>query len=99
MKLGASDYLCKPVDADDILAAFERSGSLVTPEIPQTPTSVERLEWTISNEHYKKIREIFLQRYGVWECTDAPYSANCKVSGKKLTFTLGTPSILHLRDH
>lgn len=51
IKLGASNYLCKPADADDILAAFEKSGAVVTSEIPQTPLSVDRLEW----EHIQRV--------------------------------------------
>ncbi len=45
IKLGATHYLAKPVDADDIMAAFERtSGDIETPISPY-PLSVERLEW------------------------------------------------------
>lgn len=45
IKLGATHYLAKPVDADDIMAAFERtSGDTETPISPH-PLSVERLEW------------------------------------------------------
>ncbi len=43
VQLGALNYLCKPVDADEILAAFE--GPVEMPETPLTPTSVKRLEW------------------------------------------------------
>lgn len=45
IKLGATHYLAKPVDADEIMAAFERiSGE---PDIPisANPLSVGRLEW------------------------------------------------------
>jgi two-component system response regulator RegA len=51
IKLGALNYLCKPADADDILAAFEKNESLVTAKIPQTPLSVDRLEW----EHIQRV--------------------------------------------
>ncbi|MBX3630464.1 MAG: response regulator transcription factor [Nitrosomonas sp.] len=45
IKLGATYYLAKPVDADGIMAAFERtSGDADTP-ISANPLSVGRLEW------------------------------------------------------
>src|SRR5690606_29560553 len=45
IKLGATYYLAKPVDADEIMAAFERTtGNIDTPINPH-PLSVERLEW------------------------------------------------------
>ena len=50
MKLGASNYLCKPANVDEILAAFE-SQSNETPTIVDTPVSVNRLQW----EHIQKV--------------------------------------------
>ncbi len=45
IKLGATHYLAKPVDADEIMTAFERiSGDSDTP-ISANPLSVGRLEW------------------------------------------------------
>ncbi|MCC6923778.1 MAG: response regulator transcription factor [Nitrosomonas sp.] len=45
IKLGATHYLAKPVDADEIMAAFDRiSGEADTP-ISASPLSVGRLEW------------------------------------------------------
>ncbi len=45
IKLGATHYLAKPVDANEIMAAFERtSGDADTP-ISANPLSVGRLEW------------------------------------------------------
>lgn len=45
IKLGATHYLAKPVDADEIMTAFERtSGNTDTP-ISANPLSVGRLEW------------------------------------------------------
>ncbi len=45
IKLGATHYLAKPVDADEIMAAFERTtGNTETP-ISTNPLSVGRLEW------------------------------------------------------
>ena len=51
IKLGASNYLCKPADADDILAAFDMNRPVASTEIPQTPISIERLEW----EHIQRV--------------------------------------------
>ncbi len=45
IKLGATHYLAKPVDADDIMAAFERTGGDIETPISPYPLSVERLEW------------------------------------------------------
>jgi two-component system response regulator RegA len=45
IKLGATHYLAKPVDVNDIMAAFERiSGDTEVP-ISSHPLSVGRLEW------------------------------------------------------
>ncbi len=53
MKLGAANYLQKPADADDILAAFERGDS--PPLEPAThvykPPSLARAEW----EHIHRV--------------------------------------------
>lgn len=51
IKLGASNYLCKPVDVDEILSAFFTESVTQALEIPSMPLSVERLEW----EHIQKI--------------------------------------------
>ncbi|MBE7527092.1 MAG: response regulator transcription factor [Nitrosomonas sp.] len=45
IKLGATHYLAKPVDADDIMAAFERTAGDTEAPISAHPLSVERLEW------------------------------------------------------
>lgn len=51
VKSGAVNYLCKPADIDDILAAFGSQSE--APLIPEsyTPISVDRLEW----EHIQKV--------------------------------------------
>lgn len=50
IKLGASNYLCKPANADEILTAFEaQTGPGV--EVADSPISVNRLEW----EHIQKV--------------------------------------------
>jgi len=51
VKLGASDYLSKPVTAGDVVKAL--SGKSKTVDVPEdfSPMSVERLEW----EHIQKV--------------------------------------------
>lgn len=52
VKSGAVNYLCKPADTDEILAAFESAPTADQPvELNYTPLSVDRLEW----EHIQKI--------------------------------------------
>jgi two-component system, response regulator RegA len=46
---GAVDYLSKPADADQILAAFEKSGVKSPP--PRTAPSLARVEW----EHIQRV--------------------------------------------
>ena len=48
VKLGALNYLCKPATVQDILNSFKGAA---TPEIPEQPHSVDRLEW----EHIQKV--------------------------------------------
>ena len=50
MRRGAADYLTKPADADQILAAFDRAGEMAPPP-PQTAPSLARVEW----EHIQRI--------------------------------------------
>jgi two-component system response regulator RegA len=46
IKLGAHQYLCKPVDADQLLAGFDEPDLLSnSTEVQAQPTSVKRLEW------------------------------------------------------
>ena len=48
IKLGAHHYLCKPVDIDELLNAFDDTSNTEAPteaEIADKPTSVKRLEW------------------------------------------------------
>lgn len=51
IKLGATHYLAKPADADEILAALQRESGDSTVPIKAHPLSVERLEW----EHIQKV--------------------------------------------
>ncbi|WP_334108382.1 response regulator transcription factor [Methylobacillus sp.] len=51
VKLGATHYLSKPADADQILAAFERiEGDIHTP-VASNALSVNRMEW----EHIQRV--------------------------------------------
>ena len=51
MKLGAVNYLCKPADTDEILAAFHNTKG--NPEITtsEKPPSIDRIQW----EHIQKV--------------------------------------------
>jgi two-component system response regulator RegA len=51
VKLGASNYLCKPANTQEILAAFDTTDTTKDVPIPEKPPSVERLEW----EHIQKV--------------------------------------------
>lgn len=44
IKLGAVHYLPKPADADEIVAAFGRSGGDTDAQVSAKPLSVDRLE-------------------------------------------------------
>lgn len=51
MKLGAINYLCKPVDADELIRAFNEASGEQSSEIPSSPPTVGRLQW----EHIQKV--------------------------------------------
>ncbi|MDW5375576.1 response regulator transcription factor [Halomonas sp. HP20-15] len=51
IKLGAVNYLCKPVDADEVLAAFERDDGDPDIDIADNPPSINRVTW----EHIQKV--------------------------------------------
>ncbi len=51
IKLGATDYLCKPAALDDIVAAFDRREGNPAIALPVSPHSVDRLEW----EHIQRV--------------------------------------------
>lgn len=52
VRLGAVDYLTKPADADQILAAFAKPGGAIadTDDVPEVPT-LDRVEW----EHIQRV--------------------------------------------
>ncbi len=53
VKLGAADYLAKPADADDVIAALlTQDGSRPAP--PEHPMSADRVRW----EHIQRIFEL-----------------------------------------
>ena len=52
IKLGAHNYVCKPADADEILAAFSDSHTLsADTQLSSQPPSVRRLQW----EHIQRV--------------------------------------------
>lgn len=52
IKQGASDYACKPLDADAILAKLGLGTvPAAAPAVPEQPPSVDRLEW----EHIQRV--------------------------------------------
>jgi two-component system response regulator RegA len=51
VRRGAINYLTKPLDADQILAAFDTQGSAPVPAPPETIPSLARVEW----EHIQRI--------------------------------------------
>ena len=53
VKLGAVDYLSKPADADDVVAALLASGTEKS-ELPHNPMSADRVRW----EHIQRIYEM-----------------------------------------
>ncbi len=52
VKAGAIDYLAKPADADDIVAALLADGSRPAP--PERPMSADRVRW----EHINRVYEL-----------------------------------------
>ena len=53
VKSGAIDYLAKPADADDVVAALLASGDR-KPEPPENPMSADRVRW----EHIQRVFEL-----------------------------------------
>ncbi len=53
VKMGAVDYLAKPADADEVVAALLAVGNAKT-EPPQNPMSADRVRW----EHIQRIYEM-----------------------------------------
>ncbi len=53
VKMGAVDYLSKPADADDVVAALMASGTEKS-QLPNNPMSADRVRW----EHIQRIYEM-----------------------------------------
>jgi two-component system response regulator RegA len=51
IKRGASNYLCKPADADDVLAALLSEHADLETLVPENPMSVDRVQW----EHIQRV--------------------------------------------
>lgn len=51
IKRGATNYLCKPADADDVLAALLSEHVDLANLVPENPMSVDRLQW----EHIQRV--------------------------------------------
>ncbi|MBD1553357.1 response regulator transcription factor [Pseudomonas typographi] len=51
IKRGARNYLCKPADADDVLAALMSDHADLDTLVPDNPMSVDRLQW----EHIQRV--------------------------------------------
>ncbi|MCW4151936.1 response regulator transcription factor [Halomonas sp. 18H] len=51
IKLGAVNYLCKPVDGDDVMAALSRNEGDPAADVAEAPPSINRLTW----EHIQKV--------------------------------------------
>lgn len=52
VKMGATDYLSKPADANDVTSALLSSGDLLPPP-PENPMSADRVRW----EHIQRVYE------------------------------------------
>ena len=53
VKIGATDYLSKPADADDVVRALLAQGDDVLPEPPENPMSADRVRW----DHIQRVYE------------------------------------------
>lgn len=53
VKIGAIDYLSKPADADEVVAALLAKPGMVLPEPPENPMSADRVRW----EHIQRVYE------------------------------------------
>jgi len=51
IKRGATNYLCKPADADDVLTALLSQHADLETLVPENPMSVDRLQW----EHIQRV--------------------------------------------
>lgn len=77
IKLGATYYLTKPADADEVVAAFAHEGADDTLEVSSKPMSVERLEW-------EYIQRVLLEHGGNISATARALSMHRRTLQRKL---------------
>jgi len=53
VKIGATDYLSKPADADEVVSALLARGTSTLPAPPDNPMSADRVRW----EHIQRVYE------------------------------------------
>jgi two-component system response regulator RegA len=53
VKIGATDYLSKPADANDVVRALLALPDETLPELPENPMSADRVRW----EHIQRVYE------------------------------------------
>jgi len=94
IKRGACNYLCKPADADDVLAALLSKHADLDSLVPENPMSVDRLQWDSAFSANTTV--ISRPPPARWACTAAPCSASCRSvrSGAKSLFTICCASAL-----
>ena len=54
VKIGATDYLSKPADAEEVVNALLQREGAVLPEPPENPMSADRVRW----EHIQRVFEL-----------------------------------------
>ena len=77
IKLGATHYLAKPVDADEVVLAFNKAEGNENVSLSPTPLSVERLEW----EH---IQRVFVEHQGNVSATARALNMHRRTLQRKL---------------
>jgi len=87
IKLGAIHYLAKPVDADEVIAAFYREEGDTGVDITTQPLSVNRIEW----EHIQKVLN---DHKGNITATSRPWYAPPNVTAK-----IAKASAIEMKDH
>lgn len=78
IKRGACNYLCKPADADDVLAALLSEHADLDTLVPENPMSVDRLQWSTSSACSPSTRATSPPPPAPWACIDGPCSASCR---------------------
>ncbi|CAG0955273.1 Photosynthetic apparatus regulatory protein RegA [Methylophilaceae bacterium] len=78
IKLGATHYLAKPVDADEVVAAFRKDKGDDSIFITSSPLSISRLEW----EH---IQRVLVEHDGNVSATARALNMHRRTLQRKLT--------------